>query len=150
MNNFGTLIPVRLRSERLPGKALKTICGKPVICHLLDRAFASQYVLPENVVVCTTLDSTDDALVDVVEGYGASIFRGSADDIIKRFNDAIEAFGFDAVIQVDGDDPLCDPEYMDLTLEALIQDRELDFASSEGLPLGINSKSFTTKAMKKV
>ncbi len=150
MKKLGALVPIRLGSERLPGKALKYICNRPVVYHLLDRICASQYVDKKDVVVCTTHDSSDDTLVDVVENYGASVFRGSTHDIIKRFYDAFRAFGFDAVIQVDGDDPLCDTEYMDLTLNALIENDSLEYVFSEGLPLGINSKSFTRQAMDKV
>ena len=39
---------------------------------------------------------------------------------------------------------------MDLTLEALYQNKELDAAVSEGLPFGVNVKSFTRSALKKV
>ncbi len=148
---IGALIPIRLASERLPGKALMEICGKPVVCHLLDRVFASRHITDkQQVVVCTTREATDDPLVAAVESYGASVFRGSTDDIIKRFHDALRAFGFDAVIQVDGDDILTETRYMDLTMDKLLSDPSLDIVTCEGLPLGIASKSFTLKAMEKV
>lgn len=147
---IGAIIPIRLKSERLPGKALMKICGKPVVCHLLDRLFASKYLSMDNVVVCTTTDDSDDELVKVVEEYGAKVFRGSVDDIIKRFYDAIEAFQFDYVIQVDGDDILTDTMYMDLTMQRLLSDDSLDIVLCEGLPLGIASKSFTRTAMQRV
>ncbi len=146
----GALIPIRLASERLPGKALKEICGKPALCHLLDRVFASWYVDREDVVVCTTQEPGDDPLVEVVEGYGARVFRGSTNDIIRRFRDAITEFGFDMVLQVDGDDVLCEPLYMGLTLERLMADETVDIVTCEGLPLGIAAKSFTAKAMERV
>ena len=148
---IGALIPVRLASERLPGKALKEICGKPVVCHLLDRVFASRFIAdPKDAVVCTTEEAGDAPLVKIVQDYGASVFRGDTDDIIKRFRDAIETFRFDAVIQVDGDDILCDPLYMDLTMDRLLTNAPLDVVSCRGLPLGIASKSFTRRAMDKV
>lgn len=147
---LGSIIPIRLASERLPNKAIREICGRPVTWHLLDRVSASQHMEKKNVVVCTTQEKSDDPLVETVEQYGCSVFRGSTDDIIKRFYDAMEAYDFDAVIQVDGDDPLCDTQYMDLTLEKLLSDSSLDIVLSEGLPLGINSKSFTRRAMQRV
>jgi len=147
---LGALIPIRMASERLPGKALKDICGRPVVHHLLDRVAASRYVAQKDVVVCTTRDSSDDPLARAVEGYGCSVFRGSTDDIIRRFHDAVESFGFDAVIQVDGDDILCDTGYMDRTMERLLGDSGLDIVTCEGLPLGIASKSFTREAMRRV
>jgi len=150
MDRLGVLIPARMGSERLPGKALKVISGKPVVEHLLDRIASSKYIDKKNIIVCTTEDVSDDPLVATVEAYGAGIFRGSRDDIIRRFHDAMEFFGFGAVSQVDGDDPLCDAMYMDMTMEELLRDSSVDIVSTEGLPLGMNSKSFTWNAMKKV
>lgn len=148
---IGALTPIRLASERLPGKALMDICGRPVVYHLLDRMVASRHVgSPKDVVVCTTEEPTDDPLEDAVREYGCSIFRGNTDDIIRRFGDAMEAFGFDAVIQADGDDPLSALEYMDLTMDRLLSDSAIDIVTSEGLPLGCNVKSFSRVAMEKV
>jgi spore coat polysaccharide biosynthesis protein SpsF len=148
--NIGALIPVRLASQRLPGKALKELCGKPVIHHLLDRVFACRYISPERAVVCTTEQPSDDPLVAAVEDYGASVFRGASDDIIDRFHAATRRFGFDAVVQIDGDDPLSATEYMDLTMEQLLADPMLDIVTCTGLPLGTAVKSFTAAAMDRV
>lgn len=148
---IGALIPIRLDSERLPGKALLPILDRPVVHHLLDRVCASRYIEnPRDVVVCTTEDPSDDPLVESVEGYGCSAFRGDRDDIIKRFRDAIEVFELDAVIQVDGDDPLSATEYMDLTMDQIVADGTLDIVTCDGLPFGIATKSFTRDAMEKV
>ena len=147
---IGAIIPIRLASERLPNKAIKTLCGKPVVCHLLDRAFDSKYLERENVVVCTTNEASDDTLVKIVKNYGASIFRGSKDDIIKRFYDAMVKFNLDYVIEIDGDDITAEPLYMDLTMEKLLSDDSLDIVSCYELPLGITTKSFSMKSMKKV
>lgn len=145
---IGALIPVRLASERLPGKALRELAGRPVIYHLLDRVVASRHIAAaRDVVVCTTEDTGDDPLVRAVEDYGASVFRGARDDIVRRFADAIAAFGFDAVIQADGDDPLSDTEYMDLALDRLLAEEGLGIVTVQGLPLGTATKAFTHTAM---
>ena len=119
---IGAFVPVRLSSQRMPGKALLPIHGKASILHLLDRLFSSKYLKPENVVLCTTTDSADDPLAKVAESVGARIFRGSRDNIIDRFYMAVNEFGFDGVIQADGDDPCSDPTYMDLCMDSLIAD----------------------------
>ncbi len=144
---FGALVPVRLDSERLPGKALMEIEGRPAIHHLLDRLFASRHLSPESVVICTTEDASDDALVPVVEATGAKVFRGSRDDIIDRFHRAVEAFDFDVIIQADGDDPCVDPLYMDLCVDRLLSDDALGIVVAEGLPLGLASKAFRRTAL---
>jgi spore coat polysaccharide biosynthesis protein SpsF len=147
---IGALIPIRLASERLPGKALMPIGGRPAVQHLLERCFASRHLQPDRVVVCTTNDPSDDPLVPVVESTGAKVFRGSRDDIIDRFHAAVQANGFDAVIQVDGDDPFADTSYMDRCVDRLLGDDSLDVVSSAGLPLGLNSKAIRARAIARV
>ncbi|MBO8132048.1 MAG: hypothetical protein H0Z29_11150 [Candidatus Marinimicrobia bacterium] len=147
---IGALIPIRLTSERLPNKAIKILCGKPVVCHLLDRVFNSKYLTKENVVVCTTNDVSDDPLVEIVKSYGASVYRGSRNDIIKRFYDAINEFNFDYVIEINGDNITAEPRYMDLTMEKLISYNTLDIVTCYSLPLGVGSQSFSMNAIKKV
>lgn len=148
---IGAFIPIRLDSERLPGKALKQAAGRPIVHHLLDRVAACRNIACKtDIVVCTTTSSVDDPLVTAVNEYGASVFRGDKDDLIKRFKDCADQYGFDIILQVDGDDPLADTQYMDLTINALLDDNKLDAAVSSGLPFGINVKSFTRSALDKV
>lgn len=144
---IGALVPVRLASERMPGKALMPIMGRPAILHLLDRLFASRYLRPQNVVLCTTTESKDDPLESIAGSVGAQIFRGSRDDIIDRFKSAVAEFGFDAVIQADGDDPCSDTTYMDLCMDRLLAEPELGIVLTEGLPLGLGSKAFRASAL---
>ena len=51
MRNVLGLIPSRLGSKRLPGKALANISGMPVVVHVAKRALLSQKL--GRVVVCT-------------------------------------------------------------------------------------------------
>jgi len=148
--NIGALVPVRLGSERLPGKALRPISGRPAITHLLDRLFASRHLAPDRVVVCTTREETDDPLVEVVQAAGARVFRGSRDNILDRFAGAVDAFGFDAFIEADGDDLCVDPGYMDRCMDALLADASLGIVSAEGLPLGIAGRAIRSSALRLV
>ena len=147
---IGALIPIRLSSERLPSKALKLIEGRHAVKHLLDRAFKSKYLDKKNVIVCTTKDKSDDPLVSVVEETGAKIYRGSTDDIIHRFWDAINHFNFDAVIEIDGDDICADTSYIDYCLRELIADDSIDLVICNNLPLGIGSKAIRKSAFQKI
>ena len=54
MNKIIGLIPSRLGSKRLPGKALADIEGLPVIIHTAKRAMMSK--LLDKVIVCTDSD----------------------------------------------------------------------------------------------
>jgi spore coat polysaccharide biosynthesis protein SpsF len=148
---IGALVPVRLGSERLPGKALLDLCGRPVLHHLLDRVARARHIAdPRDIVVCATTEPSDDPLASAVESFGASLFRGSTHDIIRRFADAIETFGFDAVLQVNGDNPLSATEYMDASMELLLSDPLTDLVSVTSLPLGTAAYSLRRSAFDKV
>lgn len=146
----GILIPIRLASERLPGKALLDVAGRPAFHHLLDRAAACRHVAREDVVVCTTREASDDPLAEAVREYGAGLYRGSTEDLIRRFHDAIAAFGFDLVVEADGDDLCCATEYMDACFDALIADPGIDVVTCAELPLGAAPRGFTRSAMERV
>ena len=148
---IGSFIPIRLDSERLPAKSLKMAAGQYLLYHLLDRVAACPLIEDKkNIVVCTTPNAVDDPLVEAVEAYGASAFRGNKDDLIQRFKDAEDHFGFEYVLQVDGDDPIVDTDYMTRTLQALIDDPSLDACTTRGLPFGVNVKSYRGSSIYKV
>ena len=122
-----------------------------MIHHLIDRLGACRHIRDaSDIVVCTTEDPSDDPLVPVIEDAGASVFRGSRDDIIRRFHDAMTEYGFDFVVQANGDNPLTDPEYMDASIDALLADSGIDVTTCSELPIGISSTCFTRAAMNKV
>jgi spore coat polysaccharide biosynthesis protein SpsF len=147
----GALLRMRLRSERLPNKALELIAGRPVFAHILDRMFAARTVRePGDVVVCITDNPSDDPLAPLIEMTGARVHRGSEEDLVARLCGAVRERDFDIVIQVDGDDVCVDPLYMDLCVLALALDETLDVATCDGQPLGIGSKALRTAAIERV
>lgn len=148
---IGALLRVRLSSSRLPGKALAPLGGRPAITHLIDRIAASRYIESRrDIVVTTSTDPTDDALVSVVEAAGASVFRGSLDDVVDRTFRALEAYGFAAVAQVDGDDLFADPCYMEHAMATLLADPSLDIVLCRGLPIGMATKAIRGSAIRRV
>ena len=58
------VIPARYASTRLPGKPLKDIAGKPMICRVYDRAIQAQKV--SDTIVATD----DERIVTAVEANG--------------------------------------------------------------------------------
>lgn len=147
----GALLRMRLRSERLPNKALAQIEGRPVFAHILDRMFASRHVRQHgDVIVCITDEPSDDPLPPLIEATGARVFRGSSEDLIARLSGAVREHPFDLVIQVDGDDVCVDPFYMDLCVQALLDDDSVDVAGCEGVPLGTGSKALRVSAIERV
>lgn len=110
------LIPARLASKRLPGKALIEIRGLPLIIHVAKRAKLSKSV--EEAYVCT--DSNDIARAcsayDVPHILTDSTFRNGT----ERIASIAHQFPGSYIIDVQGDEPLINPAHIDDVLEFLV------------------------------
>lgn len=105
------IVQARMGSERLPGKVIKPILGKPMILYTLDRLKRSKYV--NEIVLATSISEKEEPLVQVVRQEGYNIFRGEENNVLKRYVDAYKKFGGDVIVRVTGDCPLIDPQIVD-------------------------------------
>lgn len=117
---LGAVIPVRLESRRLPGKALADLDGSPLLDHVIDRCRQAA-CLAGRLVIATTDRSADDAIVAHCVGRGLRVFRGSSVDVADRVLQAARVARFDAFFRVNADSPLLDPALLDLAAATLRQ-----------------------------
>ena len=124
------MIPARFGSTRLPGKPLSDIHGKPMIQHVHERVRRARR--PDRVLVCTD----DDRIAAVVRGFGGEVVMTSRDHATGTDRLAEAARGTDAeiVVNVQGDEPLVDPDGIDAAVDGLERDPGLDMATLS-LPL---------------
>ena len=104
------IVPARLDSRRLPGKAFKPIGRHSLIGMLLDRLAACDAV--DTIVVATTARPVDDRLAEWCAAHGVGCFRAEApvDDVLGRIAQATRSFGARFVVRANGDSPLIAPE----------------------------------------
>ncbi|MBF0522455.1 MAG: glycosyltransferase family protein [Candidatus Omnitrophica bacterium] len=105
------IVQARMSSSRLPGKVLKTVLGKPMIQHLLERLSMSKKI--DKVVVATSVDAESDPLHDFVKSIGFDVYRGSEEDVLDRFYQAAKKYQPQTVVRITGDSPLLDPAICD-------------------------------------
>ena len=138
------LIAVRMKSSRLPAKATIDLSGAPLILRLHNRLIKSKRI--DGIVWCTSTNKQDDALQELAELNGISVYRGSELDVIDRFLKASKEHNPDIIIRVTGDNPLTDPEMMDYMIERHI-DSEADFTFTEDLPTGTSPEVISMPAL---
>jgi len=99
-------IPARFGSTRLPGKPLWPIAGRPMIEHVYRRA--AQAAGLERVVVLTD----DERIASAVAGFGGQCEMTPADCAsgTDRIAWAARRWAAPAVINIQGDEPLIDPD----------------------------------------
>lgn len=121
------IIQARMGSSRLPGKVLKDIVGKPMLAWVIERVKLAKEI--DEIVVATTTDQTDNAIVDYCYATGIHFFRGDVFDVLDRFYQAAQFFKADIIVRLTADCPLLDPGLIDAVV-AELQTKELDFATN--------------------
>lgn len=119
------IIPARFSSTRLPGKPLKDICGKPMICRVYERAKLAKSV--DEVIVATD----DKRILNAVEKNFGRAMMTRADhktgtdrlaEVAEKFPDA------EVIVNVQGDEPLIEGSLID-ELIAQFDDTDLQMAT---------------------
>ncbi len=105
------IVQARMGSTRLPGKVMKTMAGIPMIELLLARLSRAEEV--NQIIVATTVDARDQALVAHVQKLGFACEQGSESDVLDRFVNAAKKHQADVVVRITGDCPLVDPALVD-------------------------------------
>lgn len=127
----GVFLQARMGSARLPGKALALIGDLPVVAHAM-RALRR---LPVSVHALLTDTESEGSLEPVASQCGFSVFTGSADDVLDRYDCAASHYGVTEIVRATGDNPLVSAS---LARMAVARRRELnaDYFAFDGAPLG--------------
>ena len=127
------ILPSRLESSRLPRKALKDICGLPMIVHVFKRCLLSKKL--DEVYVAT--DSFE--IKEAVEKYGGNVIMTSSKHETGTDRIAEAALELDAeiIVNIQGDEALVNPKYIDRVTNELIENPDIN--------VGILVNSFSKK-----
>jgi 3-deoxy-manno-octulosonate cytidylyltransferase (CMP-KDO synthetase) len=99
------MIPARYGSTRLPGKALATIAGKPMIQHVYERA--SQAGSLSEVIIATD----DERVAQAVEAFGGRYEMTSTEHPsgTDRLAEVAGRVACDVIVNIQGDEPMVEP-----------------------------------------
>ena len=141
------IIQARMGSSRLPGKVLMDLGGETVLGRVVHRLERSREI--DDLVVATTAEPADEAIVRACEGLHVRCFRGSEHDVLDRYYQAAHFYSADAVVRVTSDCPVIDPELVDETVRKFREERA-DYASNvfpRTYPRGLDAEVFTIAAL---
>ena len=118
MSNFVVVIPARYASERLPGKPLRDINGKPMIQHVVARGLESS---ARDVVVATD----DQRIADTCEAFDATVCmtgnqHRSGSERIAEVCDIMDWPDDTIVVNLQGDEPTMPAQLIDQCARLLI------------------------------
>lgn len=118
MSNFVVVIPARYASERLPGKPLHDINGKPMIQHVVERGLESS---ARDLVVATD----DQRIADACENFGANVCmtgnqHRSGSERIAEVCDIMDWRDDTIVVNLQGDEPTMPAQLIDQCASLLV------------------------------
>ena len=122
------VIPARMGSSRLPGKALAKIMGIPMIGHVYHRSKMSK--LLDEVYVLTP----DQEIIDYVNSIGAKtikdkrVYRGCSSataDVVLDIENEIDR-KLDVIVLIQGDEPMVVPEMIDLAVRPILDNPSIE------------------------
>ncbi len=110
------IIPARFASTRFPGKPLHPIAGQPLIQRVVERC--SQAKSLNEVIVATD----DERIAAVAKKFcRVEMTRADHPSGSDRIAEVAERCGCDAVVNIQGDEPLIDPSVVNAVANALNQ-----------------------------
>lgn len=109
------LVVARMSSTRLPGKSL-TPLGDDVVLGYVTSAI-KQCTNISDIVVVTSVDPSDNEIVEWCGLRGLTVARGSLQNVAERVLETALEHSAVAFVRVSGDSPLIDPRLIDYAVE---------------------------------
>ena len=123
------IIQARASSTRLPGKVLEDVAGQPMLVRVVNRTRRAKTL--NSIMVATTTEPADDAIVHLCEKQGWSCFRGNKEDVLDRYYKAALVSKASVIVRITSDCPLIEPDIIDRVInEFLAYYPEVDYVSN--------------------
>ncbi|MBC8243126.1 MAG: 3-deoxy-manno-octulosonate cytidylyltransferase [Verrucomicrobia bacterium] len=121
--NIAGIIPARYGSTRFPGKPLELLGGKPIIEHVANQCRLAKRL--SEVIVATE----DPRIAEVATRFcRVEMTRDDHPSGSDRVAEVAKRCGYDAVVNVQGDEPMIEPGVID-RVAALLDDNEMSTAA---------------------
>ncbi len=141
------LLQVRSSSKRLPNKCFLLIKKIPSIVYLYRRVASKKYFTS----ILTSNHKSDDFLSYTLKRYKLNFFRGSLENVKKRFLKYLENKNFDTIVRITGDNLLIDSNLITMLLNNFKKSNKnylyIDYKINN-LPYGISVEIFSKKLLK--
>ena len=117
----------RCGSSRLPNKILKTVGDQTLLQLHVARILQAKNIT--QLIIATTTAPADAVIADLAAQYGVAASRGSEQDVLDRFYQAVKDLQPDYVVRLTSDCPLIDPALIDKVIDFAVSNN-LDYCSN--------------------
>lgn len=143
-----SLIQARINSSRLPAKVILPLGKASLIETVYHRASNTGL----NTILATSRSPYDDILCHQLRHTSIRIFRGSLDDVLGRFCEALKDYQDETtVVRLTGDNPVPDGYFIEKVLQEYFE-KGLAYLAANGwqayLPYGVSAEVFQLKDLR--
>jgi spore coat polysaccharide biosynthesis protein SpsF len=143
------ILQARLGSKRLPRKVLKKINGKTILEHVVNRLKKTK--LSKNIIIATTRREEDKKIIDVAKKINCHTFRGSTNNVLKRYYEAAVHYKVKNIVRICSDCPLIDPKIINKVYSFYLKNN-YDYVSNKitpSYPIGMGVEILNMQSLKK-
>lgn len=144
------IIQARMNSTRLPSKIMMALIdNKSMLECIIERVRCAKLV--DDIVVATTIDSSDDSTEKLCKDLSIKCYRGSCNDVLARYYYTAKVFNADYIVRVTADCPVIDYQIID-EIVSIIKNQDFDYVSNTITPTfadGLDVEVFTRLALEK-
>lgn len=143
-NRVGIFVTCRMKSSRLPQKALKKIgrYHSVELCLLNCKKIKNV----NKVVLATSYQAADSILINKFKKK-YNVFAGHPQDVIKRFCDASKKYKLDVIVRVTGDCPFVSEKIINRLINAHLS-KKADMTYAKKISVGTSGEVYTVNALK--
>ena len=142
-------IEARMGSSRLPGKVL-LVSNRMTMLELMVKRVSKVFDI-KKIVIATSTNPLDDAIMKESQRIGVSCFRGSESDVQSRVLGAAVEHKAKTLIALTGDCPLIDPKLIKDAIETF-EKSDVDYLSNALLrsyPDGMDTQVLRVESLRK-
>lgn len=133
---LGIVIQARTGSRRLPNKILKKFYNEKTILDLLLENIKSKFSdIP--IILATSTNQNDSLLEDIANKYSVDFYRGSEDNVLRRFIDVGNRFELTHIVRICSDNPFLNMSSIKSLIDNLVSSETdyLSFSNHLGVPV---------------
>lgn len=142
---IATIIACRLKSTRLPKKAILPIGGLPSVELCIKNCLRFNHV--DYTILATSNVDEDAELANYTYSPDVIFHKGDPDDVIRRYLDIIEKLDIDVVVRVTADMPYVSDEILQVLLKSHFE-QAADFTRAVDAAVGTNVEIINSRALK--